>query len=94
MNFGVVAEMTPWTSSTGAGSGDALAGPLAYPGPDSIERCIGAGSPVVVFLQQPLPRGGGEGFFSLRESWRREVGGPWHQGVKLGLRNRGTSHGK
>ena len=22
MNFGVVAEMTPWTSSTGAGSGD------------------------------------------------------------------------
>ena len=79
MNFGVVAEMPPQTSSTGAGSGDALAGPLAYLGPGSMERCMGAASPMVVFSQQPLPRGGREGFFSLRESRGREVGGPCYQ---------------
>lgn len=45
-------------------------------------------------LTAAFASGGREGFFSLRESWGREVGGPCHQGVKLSLRNRGTSQGK
>ena len=45
---------------------------------------MGAGSPMVVFLQQPLSQGGREGFFSLRESWGREVGGPCYVTVTSG----------
>ena len=73
VSFGMVVEMTLWTTALGQ---KAVMGWLGHWLP------LGVGSPdvlwkVVVFLEQPSPQGGRKGSFSMRESSRgRKEGGP------------------
>lgn len=77
--------------STGARSGDVLAQP-----PASLWTRQALSDTWGWVPKCPMERGGvlRAAMASGREGWGKEEGGPWYQGVELGLRNWGETPGK